>query len=58
MDGRIQSLDDKKNAQCILKKDYFSLVYQMDAKVKVEDSLRTFCKEFGVTEKLSFDGSK
>ena len=30
----------------------------MDSKAKAGDTLHTFCKEFGVPEKLEFDGSK
>ena len=30
----------------------------MDTKRKAGDALRTFCQEFGVPEKLTFDGSK
>ena len=30
----------------------------MDSKAKAGDALRTFCSEFGVPEKLVFDGSK
>ena len=30
----------------------------MNTKKKAGDGLRLFCREFGVTEKLAFDGSK
>ena len=30
----------------------------MDSKKKAGDALRLFCQEFGVPEKLTFDGSK
>ena len=30
----------------------------MDTKRKAGDALRTFCQEFGVPDKLAFDGSK
>ena len=30
----------------------------MDTKRKAGDALRTFCQEFGVPDKLTFDGSK
>ena len=30
----------------------------MDSKTKAGDALRLFCQEFGVPERLTFDGSK
>ena len=30
----------------------------MDSKRKADNALRTFCKEFGVPKKLTFDSSK
>jgi hypothetical protein len=31
---------------------------EMDSKAKAGDALKTFCREFGVPDKLRFDGSK
>ena len=58
LDGRCKSLDGNKYAQVFTNKSYFSRIYPMDSKRKAGDALRTFCKEFGVPEKLTFDGSK
>ena len=30
----------------------------MDSKLKAGDALKLFCQEFGVPEKLTFEGSK
>jgi hypothetical protein len=45
-------------AQVFVNKAYFSCIYPMDSKSKACDALRLFCQEFGVPEKLTFDGSK
>ena len=37
---------------------YFDKVYTIDSKIKAGDALKLFCQEFGVPEKLTFDGSK
>ena len=58
MDGRCKSLDGNKYAQVFANKSYFSRIYPMDSKKKAGDALRLFCQEFGVPEKLTFDGSK
>ena len=58
MDGRCKSLDGNKYAQVFANKSYFSRIYPMDSKGKAGDALRLFCQEFGVPEKLTFDGSK
>ena len=58
MDGRCKSLDGNRYAQVFANKSYFSRIYPMDSKRKAGDSLRLFCQEFGVPEKLLFDGSK
>ena len=58
MDGRGKSLDGNKYAQVFANKSYFSRIYPMDSKKKAGDALRLFCQEFGVPEKLTFDGSK
>ena len=58
MDGRCKSLDGNKYAQVFANKAYFSRIYPMDSKTKAGDALRLFCQEFGVPERLTFDGSK
>ena len=58
MDGRCKSLDGNRYAQVFANKSYFSRIYPMDSKKKAGDALRLFCQEFGVPEKLTFDGSK
>ena len=41
-----------------LTKQHFAKIYQMDSKLKAGDALKLFCQEFGVPEKLTFEGSK
>ena len=58
MDGRCKSLDGNRYAQVFANKAYFSRIYPMDTKSKAGNALRLFCQEFGVPERLTFDGSK
>ena len=58
MDGRVKSLDGNRYAQVFANKSYFAKIYPMDSKRKAGDALKLFCQEFGVPEKLTFDGSK
>ena len=58
MDGRIKSLQGNCYAQVFANKGYFSKVYPLGNKSEAGDALKTFCAEFGVPEKLVFDGSK
>ena len=58
MDGRCKSLEGNKYAQVFANKGYFARIYPMDSKKKAGDALRLFCQEFGVPERLTFDGSK
>ena len=58
MDGRCKSLAGNRYAQVFTNKSYFSRIYPMDKKGKAGDALRLFCQEFGVPERLVFDGSK
>jgi hypothetical protein len=37
---------------------YFATFYPMDSSGKAGEALKTFCREFGVPDKLRFDGSK
>ena len=57
LDGHCVSLDGNRYAQ-VIAKGHFSKLYPMDSKGKAGDALREFCKEFGVPERLTFDGSK
>ena len=58
MDARCKSLEGNKYAQVFANKGYFSRIYPMNSKKKAGDALRLFCQEFGVPERLTFDGSK
>ena len=58
MYGRCKSLDGNQYAQVFANKNYFAKLYPMDSKGKAGDALKMFCKEFGVPESLTFDGSK
>jgi hypothetical protein len=58
MDGRLKSLDGNRYAQVFANKGYFAKIYPMDSKSKAGDALKIFCREFGIPENLTFDGSK
>ena len=58
MDGRMRSLDGDRCAQVFGNESHCAKIYPMDSKSKSGDALRLFCQEFGVPEKLIFDGSK
>ena len=58
LDGRIVSLNGNKYAQVFANKSYFAKIYPMDSKSKCGEALKIFCQEFGVPERLTFDGSK
>ena len=58
MVARSKSLDGNLYAQVFANKGYFAKVYPMDKKSKCGDALKIFCREFGVPESLTFDGSK
>ena len=58
MDGRCKSLEGNKYAQVFANKGYFARIYPMESKKKAGDALRLFCQEFGVPERLTFDGFK
>ena len=58
MDGRCKTLDGNRYAQVFANKAYFSCIYPMSSKKQAGDALRLFCQEFGVPERLTFDGSK
>ena len=58
IDTRCKSLDGNKYAQVFANKRYFAKLYPMDTKSKAGDSLKLFCSEFGVPEKLIMHGSR
>ena len=58
MDGRYKSHTRNKYVQVFANTGYFAKIYPMDSKAKSGDALRMFCQEFGVPEKLTFDGSR
>ena len=58
VDGKCKSLDGNRYGQVFANKQYFAKFYPMDSKSKAGEALKLFCKEFGVPEKLVFDGSK
>ena len=57
LDGRTKSLDGNRYAQVFANKEYFAKIYPMDSKAKAGDALKVFCREFGVPDHLTFDGS-
>lgn len=58
MDGRTVSKDGNRYAQVFANKNNFVAVYPMDTKARAGEALQEFCTEFGVPEKLTFDGSR
>jgi hypothetical protein len=55
---RVTSKDGNKYAQVFANKGNFAAIYPMDSKGKTGDALRAFCAEFGMLERLTFDGLK
>ena len=58
LDGRGISKYGNIYGQVFANIGFFAHIYPMDTKRKAGDALRTFCQEFGVPNKLTFDGSK
>ena len=58
LDGRYKFLDDNTYTPIFANKADFSRIYPIDSKKKAWDALNFFCQEFGIPEKLTFDGSK
>jgi hypothetical protein len=56
--GPVKSADGNKYGQIYANGAYFATFYPMDSKSKAGDSLKVFCKEFGVPEVLRHDGAK
>ena len=57
VDARVKSKDGNRYGQLFAHESYFATIYPMATKGKAGDALRTFCREFGVPEKLIVDGS-
>jgi hypothetical protein len=55
--GRVKSKDGNTCGQIFANENYFATFYPMDTKSKAGDALRTFCREFGVPERLVHDGA-
>lgn len=53
----VKSKDGNTCGQIFANSAYFATFYPMDSKSKAGDSLRIFCNEFGVPEKLRHDGA-
>ena len=51
-------MDGNQHSQVFANKAYFLKVYEMYLKRKAIYTLNMFCQDFGVPEKLTFDGSK
>ena len=51
-------MDGNHYSKVILSKAYVVKVYATNYKSKAGDALKLLCQEFGVPEKLTFDGSK
>ena len=58
MNRRCKSMDGNQHSQVFANKAYFLKVYEMYLKRKAIYTLNMFCQDFGVPEKLTFDGSK
>ena len=58
LDGRVVSKAGNRYGQVFANKSYFAAIYPMDSKGKAGKALRIFCQEFGVPDKLTFDGSQ
>ena len=57
MDARVLSKEGNLYGQLFANNAYFAMIYPMDSKGKAREALKMFCAEFGVPEKLVFDGS-
>ena len=56
-DARCKSLDGNKYAQVFTNRSFFVATYPMEKKNLAGDALRRFTNEYGVPDKLIFDGS-
>ena len=51
-------MDGNNYAQVFANEAYFAKVYPMDSRKNYGDTLKLFCQEFGLPDKINFDGSK
>ena len=58
LDAICESLEVNKYVQVFANTAFFSRIYPMHSNKKAGDALRLFSQEFGVPERLTFDGSK
>ena len=58
MDRRSKTIAGNRYSQVFANDKYFSKPYPMDKKGKASDAFMEFCRDFGVTEHLTFGGSK
>ena len=58
IDAHCTSAEGNKYAQIFCNRGYFAHLYPMSTKAEAGEALRLFCQEFGVPERLTFDGSK
>ena len=58
VDGQHKSLDGNKYAQVFATDFHFSAVYPMESKGLAGDALKQFIADFGVPDKIIYDGSK
>ena len=58
LDVRVITKDGNLYEHVFSNVGFFAHIYPMDTKSKAGDALRTFCQEFVVPEKLTFNGSK
>jgi hypothetical protein len=56
--GRVKSKDGNTCGQLFANESYFAVFYPMDSKAKAGNTLRVFCQEYGVPERLVHDGAK
>jgi hypothetical protein len=56
--GRVKLKDGNTCGQLFANENYFAVFYPMDSKAKAGDTLRIFCQEYGVPERLVHDGKK
>ena len=56
--GRTVPHDRNKYGQVFANHTYFAAIYPMDRKGKAGESLRVFCQESGIPERLTMDGAK
>ena len=58
LDGKVKSLEQNRYAQVFANKSYFVTICPLEKKRQAGEALKSFCREYGVPEHLTFDGSK